>query len=169
MAIRNLVCILWGMVNKMYFYGIFDKNDDCLYVGKTVNPKDAKTRHKTNQSWREEIHYFKILAIEDDKEMGLIDEYQTKYNKERYTGGVSKYDVGDIFGHIDDSKNTYPRKKNYNPRLVTLGKPIRHKLTGVVYKSGYAVWKAGLCRYPPTNILNTCPNHHFHDIFEFVD
>ena len=161
--------MLWGMVNKMYFYGIFDKNDDCLYVGKTVNPISSKTRHKTSQPWREEIHYFKILVIEDDTEMGLIDEHQAKYNKERYTGGASKYDVGDIFGHIDDSKNTYPRKNNYDSKWFLSGRPIRHKLTGVVYKSGYAVCKAGLCGYPPTSVMNTHPNHYFHDIFEFVD
>ena len=174
------------MVNRMYFYGIFDKNDDCLYVGKTVNPRDAKSRHKSYQPWREEIHYFKILVIEDDTEMGLINEYQTKYNKERYTGGVSKYDVGDIFGHIDDSKNTYPRKIKSAPCRIITAKSnsfpltgvsynkkatrIRHKPTGVIYRSSYALVKAGLT----TNqniyyLLQKSPDSKYHDIFEFAD
>ena len=158
------------MRHKMYFYGIFNKNDECLYVGKTVNPQDAKTRHKSFHSWSDEIHYFKIIHIEDDREMQLINEYQAKYNKERYTNGVSKYGVGDIFGHVDGEKNTHykhPIKPRASTRLNV--KRIKHKETGVVYKSGYAAWKAGLCYYPPTTIMNTYPKHHYHDIFEFVD
>ena len=155
------------MENKMYFYGIFNKNDECLYVGKTVNPQDAKTRHKSFHSWSNEIHYYKILFIEDDREMKLINEYQAKYNKERYTGGTSKFNVGDIFGHIDKSKNTHLRK-----RTTTHDKPyrIRHKPTGVIYKSGYAVAKSGIShRYDIPYTLNRSPTSPLHEEFELVD
>ena len=154
------------MTYKMYFYGIFNKNDECLYVGKTVNPQDAKTRHTQYQSWSDEIQYFKILTIEEDTEMGLINEYQTKYNKERYINGVSKYDVGDIFGHIDESKNTHRKK------ISTYNKPqrVRHKPTGVIYDSGYAVFRAGIShRTDIPSTLNKSPTSPLHEDFELVD
>tara|TARA_B110000858_G_C17670861_1_gene411854 strand:+ start:87 stop:539 length:453 start_codon:yes stop_codon:yes gene_type:complete len=150
----------------MYFYGIFDKNDDCLYVGKTINPLKRKDNHSGKKvKWKHQIHYYKILDIEDDREMELIREYQTKYNKERYVGGVSKYKVGDIFGHIDKSKNTYKTR----PSTRFQSRRIKHKPTGVIYKSGYAVYKAGLCGGYLTSTLSKNPTSPLHDIFEIVD
>ena len=154
------------MENKMYFYGVYNKDNECLYIGKSVNPTFPQTRHKNSHSWSDEIHYFKVIFIEDDKEMGLINKHQPKYNKEKYTNGTDRFSVGDIFGHTDKSLNTHPPIINF-PN--TKAKRIRHKETGVIYESGYAACRAGLCGYGVSNILNTQPKHKYHDIFEFVD
>jgi hypothetical protein len=159
LALHLFIYYIMGMSKIMYYYGAFTKQDECLYIGKSVNPYSRATYHMSYSSWRKECQYFKILEIEEDKEMELISEYKPLHNKEKYTNSVVGYSVGDIIWDY----NTSLLSTKKNPQRV------KYIPTGEIFESGYAAAKAGLCCYDITNRMKRNPSSHYHDKFIWVD
>lgn len=158
-AHRIFIYYIVCMSKIMYYYGAFTKQHECLYIGKSVNPYGRVIAHLSNSSWRKECQYFKILEMEEDKEMELISEYKPLHNKEKYSSFISGHSVGDIIWDYNISLKSTKK----NPQRV------KYIPTGEIFESGYAASKAGLCGYDVTNRLKNYPSSHYHDKFILVD
>jgi len=81
----------------MFVYLFYDKNDELLYIGKTISMKNRMKQHKSSSKvevWKKDIETIKYYSFDNQCDMSiyeiwLISKHRPKYNKEYMDLGMS--------------------------------------------------------------------------------
>tara|TARA_R110000796_G_scaffold38718_1_gene97157 strand:+ start:56 stop:670 length:615 start_codon:yes stop_codon:yes gene_type:complete len=142
-------------MKAVYIYEILDDDDNCVYVGETMAPKQRMVGHYADSGYTR----MKILEVCDDREYYWIN----KRLSEGCTLGNNIHKTSDETWEVGDIVHSHSQKSKY-------GHQIRHKQTGVTYRSGYYASKV----LPDVGIdviyfMKKSPDSKYHKLFEFVD
>jgi excinuclease UvrABC nuclease subunit len=99
---------------EYFIYRFFDKDNVCLYVGKTIHLKPRFLQHKQDKDWFNEVVKIEYAQLPKGREF-MVDLYEIHYIN--ILGG--KYNAKDI--NVLYQKWTYPELafKEYDMRLLS--------------------------------------------------
>lgn len=88
----------------MFIYNFYDKNDNLIYIGKTINSVKSriqshfggfKSHKKSKYLWQNKVKYYNFASVNNKSmlaiyEVYLINKFKPKYNyKDNYNGEVT--------------------------------------------------------------------------------